>query len=268
MVLKIYTHHMACDQRPIMATHPGTDQPTKIMVDPYAQPIHCNPQTCPGDRDAEPLCRWHTCCRVRERVLGCPKGHQAQVNSSRLPHSRMVNHDCAMVHEVHIYERSTERCPLFPSTDTTAAHNTSASPFAAATIPPWPSIPTSAETEDMLKRWRTAPRETLTFVAARRALFRAGRDLHAAKRMVAERTRDDDEACRSGSVERQVLAREMLADAREHLRVVRGLWRLWALQVFMEEQVEGDQCVVLDDWFEPLRREFKALDKKVLLPLR
>lgn len=120
----------------------------------------------------------------------------------------------------------------------------------------------------MLKRWRTAPRETLTFAAARRALFRAGRDLHAAKRRVAERTRGDDEACRAGSAERQVLAREMLVDAREHLRVVRGLWRLWALQVFMEEQVEGDQCVVVDDWFEALRREFRALDKMVLLPLR
>ncbi|KAH9428837.1 hypothetical protein MCOR02_010259 [Pyricularia oryzae] len=266
MVLKIYTHHMACDRRPIMATHPSTDQPSKVMVDPYAQPIRCDPEACPGDRDAEPLCRWHTCCRVRERVLGCPRGHQAQASRSRLPHSRMVNHDCAMVHELHTYEQSTERCRLFPSTE--AASATCAPPVIATTTPPWPLVPASAETDDMLKRWRTAPRETLTFAAARRALFRAGRDLHAAKRRVAERTRGDDEACRAGSAERQVLAREMLVDAREHLRVVRGLWRLWALQVFMEEQVEGDQCVVVDDWFEALRREFRALDKMVLLPLR
>ncbi|TLD14876.1 hypothetical protein PspLS_10825 [Pyricularia sp. CBS 133598] len=266
MVLKICTHHMACDRRPIMATHPSTDQPSKVMVDPYAQPIRCNPETCPGDRDAEPLCRWHTCCRVQERVLSCPKGHQAQVDSSRLPHSRMINHDCAMVHEVHIYEQSIERCPPLPSTE--AANTTPTSPLVAVTIPPWPPIPTSAETDDMLKRWRTAPRETLTFAAARRAFFRAGRDLHAAKRRVAKRIRDDDEACRAGSAERQLLAREMLVDAREHLTVVKALWRLWALQVFMEEQVEGDQCVVVDDWFEPLRMEFRSLDKNVLLPLR
>ncbi|KAI1503446.1 hypothetical protein F5X99DRAFT_407030 [Biscogniauxia marginata] len=66
MCLKIVTHTLACDVRPIM---PHPLEPLELVVDPFAVPdgCCCSPES--------PSCTTHGCCQITTRTFPCDCGN-------------------------------------------------------------------------------------------------------------------------------------------------------------------------------------------------
>ncbi|KAI5917331.1 hypothetical protein F4810DRAFT_716554 [Camillea tinctor] len=66
MCLKIITHLLTCDLRPVM---PHPTEPSQLVVDPFSNPEACH---CSSERSG---CSAHGCCQVTTRTFPCGCGN-------------------------------------------------------------------------------------------------------------------------------------------------------------------------------------------------